>query len=270
MSSSRTEIKSQPAVWEHALAHAGELHAILPPAGARVLFFGCGTSAFVARAAAHLREHAGQGESDWAFASELPTHRTYDYVVAITRSGTTTEVLDALGSPQLSAHRVVVTGVVDAVPAGLADTVVDLGFADEESVVQTRFPTTVLVLLRHLLGESQTAVVAEASRALARPLPVAVADYGHFVYLARGWGLGLADEAALKMREAAQAWAESFPAMDYRHGPIAAADRQTLVVALTDLDATLRADIEATGATFASLAEDPVVRLVQCQRLAID
>ena len=43
-------------------------------------------------------------------------------------------------------RRVVVTGVADSPVAELAHDVVDLGFADEVSVVQTRFPTATLVV----------------------------------------------------------------------------------------------------------------------------
>ena len=268
VSTTDEEIASQPTTWEQGLHRAPELTPILPSSGVSALYLGCGTSAFVAHAAAALREGAGGGRTDWAFASEGPTRRRYDQVVAITRSGTTTEVLDALRGPWRDAHRVVVTGDVSRVPDDAADEVVDLGFADEASVVQTRFPTTVLILLRHLLGEPVGPVVAEAKAALDQPLGVDPAAYSHFVFLARGWARGLADEAALKMREAAQAWSESFPALDYRHGPIAAADDRTLVLPLTTLDALLADDIRATGATVADLADDPLVRLVQCQRLA--
>ena len=136
-------------------------------------------------------------------------------------------------------------------------------------MVQTRFPTTLLTALRHLLGEDVRPALAELEQVLAAPLPVEVARFSHFVYLARGWTLGLADEAALKMREAAQAWAEAFPALDYRHGPIAAADERSLVVPLGELGADLAADVRKVGATLTDLADDPVVRLVQAQRLAV-
>ena len=45
-----------------------------------------------------------------------------------------------------------ITAVPDAPVARAADEVIDLGFADEESVVQTRFATTELALLRAHLG----------------------------------------------------------------------------------------------------------------------
>ena len=43
-----------------------------------------------------LREAAGLGETDAFPASEFPTGRAYDALLAVSRSGTTTEVLDAV------------------------------------------------------------------------------------------------------------------------------------------------------------------------------
>ena len=50
-----------------------------------------------------------------------------------------------------------------------------------------------------------------------------------FVFLGRAWTVGLAREAALKVREAALAWSEAYPAMEYRHGPISVAGAGTVV-----------------------------------------
>ena len=72
MSSSITarEIASQPAVWERALAEAQTSGAIFGRPGESVLILGCGTSAFVAESLAVLREQAGLGLTDAAYASE--------------------------------------------------------------------------------------------------------------------------------------------------------------------------------------------------------
>ena len=64
--------------------------------GERVAAVGCGSSLNVARCYAALREAAGQGETDAYPASEMPATRRYDRLVFISRTGTTTEVLDAL------------------------------------------------------------------------------------------------------------------------------------------------------------------------------
>src|SRR6185369_6566587 len=104
-----------------------------------------------------------------------------------------------------------------------------LDFADEASVVQTRFPTTFLLLARAAFGEDVSSLPARAAAALATEAPFVPEGLDHFVYLGRGWTYGLAQEAALKIREAAQAWSESYPLLDYRHGPLAVAHDGSLV-----------------------------------------
>ena len=94
------EIASQPSCWERAI----ELSAVasgLPSPGERVAVIGCGTSLYIAQAYAALRESAGLGETDAFAASEFPYRREYDRVVAICRSGTTTEVLKLLRATSL-------------------------------------------------------------------------------------------------------------------------------------------------------------------------
>jgi len=246
----------------------GSVAHAMPGAGARALVVGCGTSAFVAQSMGWLREQAGLGDTDWAFASELPPSRRYDHVVAVSRSGTTTEVVQALESvPAMT--RTAITAEPDSPVAARCEHVVDLSFADELSVVQTRFPSSLLVLWRSALGQPLDGALADGVRAVAEPLAVDPAQYEHFVFLGRGWTIGLAHEAALKMRESAQAWSESHPALDYRHGPISAAHEGSLVVSLGGVDDDLLDDVRATGATVLDPDLDPLARLVVCQRLAV-
>ena len=177
-SATEAEIASQPAIWRLAADLGSEpaTKAALVAPGERVLAIGCGTSAHVALSYAVLREEAGLGLTDYAYASQLPgSSHDYDRVIAFSRSGTTTEILDALGSLPASWHRVVVTGVTDSPVAALADDVVDLGFADETSVVQTRFPTATLVAVRvgtgELDGPATSALIAQGEDALRTALP---------------------------------------------------------------------------------------------------
>lgn len=273
MSITATEIASQPEMWRTALQQRETARELLAAPGERVLVLGCGTSAFVAESLAALREAAGVGETDAAYASEPRAWRDYDRVIALTRSGTTSEVLDALRALPAGPRRVVVTGVADAPAAEHADDVLLLDFADEHSVVQTRFPTTFLMLARAALGLDDDAferIVAEAEQVLSAPLDVAAADFDHFVYLGTGWTYGLAQEAALKIREAAQAWSESYPLLDYRHGPLAVAHDSSLVWMIGAADERLADEIRATGATARTGTLDPIVELVQAQRLAVD
>ncbi|HEY3548926.1 MAG TPA: SIS domain-containing protein, partial [Propionicimonas sp.] len=211
MSITTEEIDSQPATWAAAMSLIPEATRLLARPGERVLAIGCGTSVFVAESFASLRETAGLGETDAAYASEPRTPRPYDTVIGITRSGTTTEVIDALAALPAEVHKIVVTGVADSPCAALADEVLLLDFADEESVVQTRFPTTFLLLARAAFGEDVSSLPGRAAAALASQAPFVPDGLDHFVYLGRGWTYGLAQEAALKVREAAQAWSESYP-----------------------------------------------------------
>jgi fructoselysine-6-P-deglycase FrlB-like protein len=265
------EINSQPAIWRTALSeHASRATALLTMRGERVLVIGCGTSAFIAESFAALRESAGFGETDAAYASEPRPWRPYDAVIAISRSGTTSEVIAAIDALPNGVRVVAVTGVAGSPVAERADEVLLLDFADERSVVQTRFPSTFLLLARAAFGEDVAALPDEAEQSLAEPLPIDVASYEHFVYLGSGWTYGLAQEAALKIREAAQAWSESYPLLDYRHGPLAVADERTLVWMIGRVEQSLVADIERTGATVVTSAHDPLVELTMAQRLAVE
>jgi glutamine---fructose-6-phosphate transaminase (isomerizing) len=269
MSVTSREIASQPALWDKALSLAAEVGEPLTAPGERVLAVGCGTSAFVAQSYATLRERAGFGETDAAYASELPAGRRYDRVVAITRSGTTTEVLDALASLPAATRRVAVTAVAGRPVDGLVDERILLDFADEASVVQTRFPTTLLALARGALGDDVGRLVRDGEAAVGGALPVDPARFGHFVFLGGGWTVGLAHEGALKLREAAQAWSESYPAMDYRHGPIAVAGPRSLVWMLGRPPAGLADTVARTQATVHRDRLDPLAQLIGVQRLAV-
>ena len=253
------EIASQPESWRRAASHPAL--ALLPQPGQRVAVVGCGTSWFMAMAYAALREAAGHGETDAFAASEFPRSRTYDRVVAITRSGTTTEVLAV--NPDT-----VILGD-ESSPAAQAPNVVALPWADERSVVQTRFATSALALLRASLGEDLSKAIADAHTALSMELP-AFADLDEVTFLGRGWTIGLAHEAALKCREAAVFWAESYPAMDFRHGPISISAPGRAVWSFGEVPDGLQDDVARTGAAFVHhTGLDPLAGLMVAQRFAV-
>lgn len=265
------EIHSQPDCWQRAIELARQGDVGLPPQGERVLVLGCGTSLYAAQAYASLREAAGHGETDALVASELPTRmRSYDRVVAISRSGTSTDVLDAvrrIGDVPVTA----VLGELGTPLAGLAERVVDLSYADERSVVQTRFPTTFITLVRSLLAGPENHTVAalpDAGRAaLTTPLPST--KLRQLVVLGHDWSVPVGHEAALKVRESAGAWAESYPVGEYRHGPISAAGPGTLVWGLTPLPEDLVRAVQVTGAVVEQGSAEPLAELVRLQRFAV-
>jgi fructoselysine-6-P-deglycase FrlB-like protein len=269
MSEMGREIATQPGAWRRAAIVAQDSIALLPARGTEVAVIGCGTSYYMAQAYAAAREAAGHGLTDAFVASEVPTGRRYDRVVAISRSGTTTEVVRALNALPPGTPTLAISAVADSPVTTAASAAVVLDFADEQSVVQTRFATSALALLRAHLGDDVEPLAAEAEAALERPLPVEATDFDHFVFLGRGWSVGLANEAALKLREAGGAWTEAYPAMEYRHGPISVAGRRSVVWPLGAVARDLLEEVSGTGATVVTDGHDPMVTLVLAQRLAV-
>ncbi len=263
------EIRRQPGSWTRAAALLPELGGVLPAAGERVAVVGCGTSWFMAAAYAMLREAAGAGETDAFAASQFPAHRDYDRVMAISRSGTTSEVLAAVRASR--APVVAITSVAGTPVAEAAAEAIVLDFADERSVVQTVFATTTLMLLRCSLGQSPEPVVEQATAVLDGRFapPPMTGDAHQFGFLGQDWSYGVAQEAALKMREAARLWTESYPQMEYRHGPIAiAAPGRAVWIFGRPVDG-IGADVAATGAELVDDDLDPVADLVRVQLLAV-
>ncbi|NUR62923.1 MAG: sugar isomerase [Catenulispora sp.] len=273
------EIASQPDTWRRAAALAVSNAAdVLPRRGERVAVVGCGTSLYMAQAYAVLREQAGLGETDAFAASEFPFGRRYDRIVALTRSGTTTEVLELL--ERIKGRIPTVAVIADAhTPApALADATVVLDFADEKSVVQTRFATSALTLFRaHVAAQSGTAfdidkAAADAHACVTEPLPAGILDKTQFAFLGSGWTVGLANEAGLKMTEASLTWTQSYPAMEYRHGPISIASPGTLTWMLGAAPRGLAEQVEATGGAWldaCAAGRDPLAELIRVQRVAV-
>jgi fructoselysine-6-P-deglycase FrlB-like protein len=262
------EIASQPDCWARALQSADQAASILPGPGERVAVIGCGTSWHVAAAIAAARESAGQGETDAFPASEVPA-RGYDAVLAVTRSGTTTEVLDALAAMPGPVRKIAITADGSAPIRDAADGLLVLDYADEQSFVQTRFATTVLTVARAHIGHDLGPVVEQARDVVSADLDDRLVDRPHYVFLGRGWAVGVAREAALKVQEAASAWSEAHPALEYRHGPLSAATENSLVWMLGVHDEALVNDVSRTGATVVVADRDPQAELVLAQRVAV-
>lgn len=265
----REELNSQPQMWATAADLTVE-QGLLPASGARIAVVGCGTSWFMAQSYAALRETAGHGETDAFAASEAFIDRDYDAIVALTRSGTTTEVLELVDRVKGRIPTVGVIGDPDSPLASLVDDAVLLPFADEKSVVQTRFATTALALFRASLGEDLSGAIADAEAVLAESVDDELRDADQYTFLGRGWTVGLAHEAALKLRESSQSWTEAYPSMDYRHGPIAIAAPGRVTWQFGEAPEGLAAQVQAAGARFEQRTIDPLADLVRLHRTALD
>jgi fructoselysine-6-P-deglycase FrlB-like protein len=94
-------------------------------------------------------------------------------------------------------------------------------------------------------------------------------------FLGTGWTYGLALEAGLKIREAAGAWTEAYPAMEYRHGPVSITAPGRVAWVFGPAPRGLAEDVTRTGGTYVDRSGgaagdlDPLADLVRAQRLAV-
>ena len=142
-------------------------------------------------------------------------------------------------------------------------------FADEVSVVQTRWATAALGLLRAHNGFDLAAAANDAQIAIDSDLGD-LPKVEQISFLGSGWTIALAQEAGLKTREAAQFWSEAYPQFDYRHGPMSIAQKGRAVWCFGKLDPKLEQEILATGALLEKSSLDPMAHLIRAQRVAIE
>jgi fructoselysine-6-P-deglycase FrlB-like protein len=268
------ELVSQPDVWQRAIEQAGA-EQLLPADGKRIAVIGCGTSWFMAQSYAAARESAGKGVTDAFAASEAflnsnSADRKYDAVVAITRSGTTTEVLEILAELKGIVPTVAIIGDTTSPIIELADAVIGLQYADERSVVQTRFATTALVYLLSSLGIDVQQAIEDARDAVTAEVSQELLDAEQFTFLGTGWTVGLAHEAGLKMREAVQGWTESYPAMEYRHGPISIAAPGRVTWLFGAQPEGLDNDMAVTGALYIHTDKHPLAELARVHKVTLE
>ncbi|MFN4073369.1 MAG: SIS domain-containing protein [Thermus sp.] len=227
------EIWESHAGWEQAVALAQATD--WPWEGA--LFLGSGSSYHLAQVASWLARRRG-------FAAQaLPSGEVALYpevagrpasVVGISRSGETTELLravEALGVPSL----LLTTNPRARGREGFTEVVV-LDRAQEAAIVQTRSFTSALVFfLAAFLGAEEVSSLPglwgkEAptlwEKALSWPRD------GRYFLLGSGAGWGLAQEAALKLKETALVQVEAFHSLEFRHGPMSMVDQETTVFLL--------------------------------------
>ncbi len=82
-------------------------------------------------------------------------------------------------------------------------------------------------------------------------------------FVGMGWTFGLAEEAALKLKESTQSWTESYYMTEYRHGPISIAAPGRTVWAFGPLVPGFAADLGPPACTLTAGDLDPLAELVR-------
>ena len=256
----RSEILSQPRCWREcfqALDEPGQLQRVgegwSPPP--EWLFIGCGSSYYVAlAAAASWTALTGQPAravpaSELLLFPALTLHASRPaQPVLISRSGHTSEVLKAAEWLELQQNlRTLAISCATHQPLEeICALTLHLLPADEQSLVMTRSFTSMLLGLQALAAErSGLRAWAEALRQLpdeTQPWVETLAgrleefvrarEFADYVFLGQGPLFGIASEGMLKVKEMSCSYAQCFHTLEFRHGPKAIVSRETLVTFL--------------------------------------
>jgi glucosamine--fructose-6-phosphate aminotransferase (isomerizing) len=282
------EILNQPEAWAQALEVVrsrkdGILQLWNDHPQIRVLFTGCGSTYYLSLAAAALfQEMTGRsgrgipgGElilyPETIYETGIPT-----LLVAISRSGTTSETLAAVKRFQEVKHGpvVVITNYDDSPLTALGNLNLVIPAGREQSVAQTRSFTSMYVAAtafaaqisgRADLLDAMAGLPAlgerwlDASQPLARSMGENLA-FDRFYFLGSGPRYGLACEANLKMKEMTLTHSEPFHFMEFRHGPMSMVQSSAAVIGLRSsvnsyYEQAVLDEMRALGAKILALGE---------------
>jgi len=276
-----SEIFSQPQCWNACLAQlaaSAELRAAIQLArpGVEWIFVGCGTSYYLAQAAAssfnYLKLSArAVPASDLLMYPALTLHSGRDYIpVVISRSGLTSEAVRAAQMLEKDHNlRTIAITCADGQPLEAACSVtLKLLDADERSTVMTRSFTSMLLGLQYLAAtvsgndafRRALVELPQQVEPLLRDVPqrlrlfVESRSFSDFVFLAQGPLFGIASECMLKVTESSSSYAQVFHSLEFRHGPKSIAGPETLITFLMsgtsyDAEVELLEEMKALGAT---------------------
>ena len=254
----RSEILSQPRVWAATLAafraQAGAVERLWHqrPVG-QVLFTGCGSTHYLSLMGAALCQAVLRVTAAARPASELVLFPDLVYapeterlLIAVSRSGTTTETVEAVRAFRVRERgRVLVITCDPDTPLGQeADVCLAATEAQEQSVAQTRSFSSMALLAQALIGHLaglDVGVLNSLPDILQRLLDAhhaTVREIGEdsgierFFFLGSGALYGIACEAMLKMKEMSLSYSEAFHTLEFRHGPMSMVNERALVVGL--------------------------------------
>lgn len=215
-----------------------------------------------------------------AYPFELPP-----LAIALTRSGSTTEVNQAL---RLLKERgctcIAITTTRGSAVEEIVDHAICVPMAREDGIVQTRSFTTMLLTgqaLSHTIDSStetfrplteQTKAWLKRSQDIISPL---VSSFKRVYVLGTGEHWALAAESALLLKETALVETEAFETFDFRHGPQSMIDKDTLLVCYTtssnlEGQSSVLQEFVELGAQVLAVGKDAAKLEVECLTLAVD
>jgi glucosamine--fructose-6-phosphate aminotransferase (isomerizing) len=258
------EIKSQTQAWNQALSLVSALDLPAAERYDRVIFTGCGSSYYLSLAAAALYQeltghaaravpggelllnsHASVGRAGKQRGQD--TRQSHELLVAISRSGTTTETIKAVEKFKMEKRgEVAVFSNYQEVLSSLGDVNIIIEQGQEESIAQTRSFTSMYVAVtaycvkmagRDDLFSAMGGLINAAERLMTHYESHAkeIGEnlfFDRFYFLGSGILYGLACEANLKMKEMTLTHSEPFHFLEFRHGPMSMVNNKAVLVGM--------------------------------------
>lgn len=259
-SATLAEILSQPLVWQEALAGLrgdATIAGIVEESRSRTewLFIGCGTSFYLAEAAANSwtlitgqRARALPGSEPLLFPELALANVPNLQAVVISRSGKTSEALRAakVFTSEFHVPTIGITCATNTPLEQICDATIRITPADERSTVMTRSFTSMLLAVQHLAARTvgngsylkSLEAMAEQFAPQIQPIAksvqgfVAKHDFEDYVFLGQGPFHGIAREASLKVMEMSCSYSQVFHTLEFRHGPKAIVSANTCLMFL--------------------------------------
>ena len=198
--------------------------------------------------------------------------RADQVVIVVSRSGSTTEAVDAVRSVRQGGQfALAVTCRPGSPMTTLASATLSVGEADERAIVMTRSVAALSTLLMSLGARLARSAFERALNALpsrwpetatsvARAFELAATGPTRVLVLGGGAAYGLASEAVLKLTETSRIPAAAYQPLEFRHGPISVCEPGVLVVGLlgdaAEVERRVLVECEGLGATTWALGPD--------------
>ena len=223
-----------------------------------VFLIGCGSSYHACLSASYLFSKLASFHVNAVLASEFSMYEDFlkedTLVIAVTQSGETIDVLDAIKTAKQKGCQIVsIVNVMGSSATQFADASIFLNAGPEVSVLSTKTYTsqlTVLTLLAYSVAgkyeEGQRElkylwnvvynITAASMRTRIRDLANRLSTAQHIFVLGRGPLFATAQEAALKIKEVSYIHAEAFAGGELKHGPISLIGKGTPCIVFISKD----------------------------------
>jgi glucosamine--fructose-6-phosphate aminotransferase (isomerizing) len=294
------EIHSQPEVWDQCLDTLNKLDleslaGDKDPSTHEWVFVGCGTSYYLAQAAAATFTILGAAPARAVPASEIllspklafPIKNARTFPVLISRSGHTSEVLQVAELLRQRGVEFLAVTCDGNELTHLSTRILKLPVTEASTVMTSSFTSMLMALQYFAARFARQNEFVDALRslpaALAELLPIygpRIEEFAHrsfddVAFLGQGALYPIASESALKVMESSASYAQFFHTLEFRHGPMSIVSDKVLVGALlsesgyTEESAVLL-EMKALGGCTVAIANQLSPEVLSTADLAIE